>query len=177
MPSARRLPAPARLWLAALALAFAVPAQAQSYALAPPRIGAGFETYVAFPNQRVIPEGVAVGLRVRAALPVNADLSVAASLGLAAHLWDGSENARWVANPQTSLIVTLPSRGSVRYIFGGFGGFLPFEGGGGAPTLHLGVGTAVPLRDTSVFFEVNPSLLVGETETTAVVAARAGVIF
>lgn len=170
---ARRFPAIASL----LSVLAAGPAAAQSYALAPPRIGAGFEVYGALPNQTVLPEGVAVGLRLRAALPVNADLSVAGSLGVAAHLWDGAANARWVLNPQTSLIVTLPSRGSVRYAFGGFGGFLPLDGGGGAPSLHLGAGTAIPLNDTSLFFEVNPSLLVGESETTAVVAARAGVIF
>ena len=163
--------------VALVALLLITPAAAQAY-LAPPRIGAGFETYVALPEQRLIPEGVAVGMRLRTALPVNADLSVAGSLGLAAHLWEGSANARWVLNPQMSLIVTLPSRGSVRYVFGGFGGYLPLDGDfPGAPTLHIGVGTAVPLNDTSVFFEINPSLLVGEDETTGVLAARAGVIF
>ena len=175
MPSARCFSAPVA-WLVGL-VALSAPAAAQSPALAPPRIGAAFETWGALPNQGLIPEGVAVGLRLRAALPVNADLSVAGDLGVAAHLWDGAANARWVANPQTSLIVTLPSRGSVRYVFGGFGAFLPLDGGGGAPSLHIGAGTAIPLNDTSVFFEVNPSLLVGENETTAVLAARAGVIF
>lgn len=168
MPSVRRL-------LVLVGLVVALPAVAQP---APPRVGVGFEVWGAPPSQALIPEGVAVGLRGRAALPLNADLSVAASLGLAAHLWQGAANARWVANPQTELIVTFPGRrGTMRYVFGGFGGFLPFSGGGGAPTLHVGAGTAIPLNDTSLFLEVNPSLLIGETETTAVLAGRAGVIF
>ena len=175
-----------RLLLLLLVVALAAPASAQrrpssrTAALAPPRVGVGFDVWGAPAGQNLIPEGVAVGLRTRVALPINADLSGAASVGLGAHLWEGSDNARWVANPQTSLIVTLPSRRgrSLTYVLGGFGAYLPLDNrGGGAPTLHVGVGTAVPLNDTSFFVELNPSLLIGRQETTGVVAARAGIIF
>ncbi len=144
---------------------------------APPRFGVGFDVVGALPGQNLLPEGIAVGIRGRAALPVNADLSVAADIGLLANLWEGSTDARYMLNPQTSVIVTLPGRGSIRYVLGGFGGFIPLEGGGGGPTLHLGVGTAIPLRDTSLYFEFDPSLLVGQDETTVALAARVGVIF
>ena len=171
---------PARRALAALALcglAWAGPAAAQS-AMQPPRFGAGFEVFGALPGQTILPEGVAVGARLRAALPVNADLSVAADLGVGALLWEGAAEARYVLNPQTSLIVTLPGRGpNVRYVLAGVGGFLPLSGGGGGTSLHLGVGTAVPLSATSIFFEFDPSLVVGQDETTGVHMARAGVIF
>lgn len=178
-----------RLLLVLLVVALAAPAFAQRRptsrtssraALAPPRIGVGFDMWSALPGQDLIPEGVAVGLRTRVALPINADLSAAASVGLGAHLWQGSANARWVANPQTSLIVTLPARGrrSHTYILGGFGAYLPLDNrGGGAPTLHAGIGTAIPLNDTSFYVELNPSLLIGRQETSGVLAARAGIIF
>ncbi|HEX8385284.1 MAG TPA: hypothetical protein VF576_03815 [Rubricoccaceae bacterium] len=159
----------------ALALLLAAPVRAQQ--AAPPRFGAGFDVSAALPGQSLLPPGVAVGARVRAALPVNADLSVAADVGLSAHLFEGSADARYVLNPQTSVIVTLPGRDAVRYVIGGFGGFIPLEGGGGGPSLHLGVGTAIPLRDTSLYLEFDPSLLIGESETTGVLAGRVGVIF
>ena len=168
-----------RLATLAAAVALAAPAGAQSFGSAPPRIGVGFDVTGAIPGQDLIPDGVAIGLRVRAALPVNADLSLAASVGLAAHLWDGRADARYVMNPQTSLIVTLPGRGpNVRYVLGGFGGFIPLDGnGGGGPTLHAGIGTAIPLNDTSLYLEVDPSLLIGTNETTLVLSGRVGVIF
>jgi len=178
-----------RLLLLLLVVALAAPVFAQRRpssrtssrtALAPPRVGVGFDVWGAPSGQTLIPDGVAVGLRTRVALPINADLSGAASVGLGAHLWEGSDNARWVANPQTSLIVTLPARRgrSLTYVLGGFGAYLPLDNrGGGAPTLHAGVGTAIPLNDTSFFVEVNPSLLIGRQETTGVIAARAGIIF
>lgn len=143
---------------------------------APPRFGLGFDVVGALPGQDLVPEGIALGLRGRVALPVNADLSVAGGLGVAANLFEGRSDTQFLFNPQASLIVTLPGRGTARYILGGFGGFLPSDGGGG-PSLHAGIGWALPLNETSVFVELNPSLVVGERETTAVLAARGGVIF
>ncbi len=126
----------------------------------------------------LLPDGLSIGLRGRGALPINADLSVGASLGVGAHLFADSEPTRYVLNPQASLIVTLPSEGpNVRYVLGGFGGFLPLSGGKGGPTIHGGYGMAFPLRQTSLFIEGNPSLIIGESETGFVLAARTGVIF
>ena len=174
VPGARLRPA---VLLALLAALLAAPLAVAAQGAAPPRFGAGFDVTGAFPGQNLVPEGVAVGVRVRAALPVNADLSVAADLGLLANLFEGSSDARYVLNPQTSVIVTLPGRDAVRYVIGGIGGFLPLDGAGGGPTLHLGLGTAIPLRDTSLYLEFDPSLLVGQDETTVVLAGRVGVIF
>ena len=161
-----------------LALLLAAPAGAQRYGDAPPRIGAGFDLITAVYSQNVVPDGPALGVRIRGALPVNADVSVAASLGVGAHVFGGGDDTRFVLNPQTSLIVTLPGDGpSVRYALGGFGGFIPFSGGGGGPSIHAGVGWAIPLSETSVYLEVDPSLIIGDTEAVPVLAARVGVIF
>lgn len=162
-----------RLFALSLLLA-AASAHAQT---APPRIGAGFEITSAFLKQDLIPDGPALGIRGRVALPVNRDVSVAGDLGLGAHVFEGRSGARYVLNPQVSLIVTLPGDRSARYFLGGFGGFIPFSEGAGGPSLHAGMGWAIPLSDTSLFVEVNPSLVVGEDETTGVLAVRGGVIF
>lgn len=144
----------------------------------PPRYGVGFD--FAFPvlGDQLLPDGLSIGLRGRGALPINADLSVAASLGVGAHLFADREPTRYVLNPQAALIVMLPGEGSAtRYVLGGFGGFVPLSGGQGGPTIHGGYGVAFPLRQTSLFIEGNPSIVLGEEDTGVVLAARAGVIF
>lgn len=151
---------------------------AQAQDQSPPRYGVGFD--FAFPvlGDELLPDGLSIGLRGRGALPINADLSVAASLGVGAHLFADRAPTRYVLNPQASLIVMLPGEGSsVSYVLGGFGGFVPLSGGQGGPAIHGGYGMAFPLRQTSLFIEGNPSLIIGEDETGFVLAARAGVIF
>lgn len=167
-----------RLLLALLLVLLVAPgALAQRYGAVEPRFGVGFDLASAVLDQDVVPDGPSIGLRGRVALPVNADVSVAASLGVGAHLFEGADEARYVLNPQASVIVTLPSRHSARYVLGGFGGFIPLDEGGGGPTLHAGYGWAIPLTETSLFVEINPSLVIGEREAAPVIAARAGVIF
>ena len=169
-----------RLLLSTLAVLLCLPAaHAQRSGSTPPRIGAGFEAVVPILSDDVLPSYPSLGLRGRVALPVNADVSLAASLGVGAHLFEGRQDTEYVLNPQVEIIVTLPEnrRGAVRYAFGGFGGFLPLDGGGGGPTLQGGYGWAFPLQETSAFAEVNPSLVIGDDEVVPVIAARAGVIF
>jgi hypothetical protein len=163
--------------LLVLTAVLAASASAQDVGSVPPRYGVGLDLSTAVFGQDLIPDGAAVGLRARAALPVNADISVAASLGVASHLFDGRDDAALVLNPQASVIVTLPGDGAARYVLGGVGGFIPLDEGGGGPALHVGYGIAVPLYQTALFLEANPSLIVGEDETTPVLAVRGGVIF
>jgi len=144
----------------------------------PPRYGVAFDFAYPLLGDALLPDGLSIGLRGRGALPINADLSVAASLGVGAHLFADSEPTRYVLNPQASLIVMLPGESAnVRYVLGGFGGFVPLSGGQGGPAIHGGYGMAFPLRQTSLFIEGNPSLIIGEGDTGIVLAARAGVIF
>lgn len=167
-----------RLLLALFALVLLTcPAGAQSTGAAPPRIGVGLDLSTAVLSQDLVPSGVALGLRGRVALPVNADVSVAASLGIGTHVFGGRDDASYVLNPQTSVIVTLPGGPTARYVLGGFGGFIPIGEGGGGPSVHLGYGLAIPLYETALYLEINPSLIVGERETTPMIAVRGGVIF
>lgn len=149
-----------------------------------PRFGVGFEALLTPPGQEIVPEGLGLGIRARVALPVNADLSIALDTGLAGFVLGGQDDASYVANPQLSIILTLPRRGrSARYLLGGFGGFIPlgdrdaFGAPDGGPALHLGAGWAFPLSETSLYVELDPSLVIGESEATVVVPARIGVIF
>lgn len=166
------------LTLTLLALLIAPAASAQNDAVSP-RFGVGFDAIVVPPGQGLLPSGVALGVRGRAALPVNADLSVAASLGIAANPFSGGDDATTVATPQGSLIVTLPgSSGSdARYLLGGFGGYVPLSGGRGGASIHAGIGWARALNETSLYVELNPALVIGSEATTIAVPARVGVIF
>ena len=162
-----------RLLGALLGLLVAGPALAQA---APPRYGVGFDAGVTLLGDD-LPDGPSVGVRGRVALPINADLSAAASVGLSSYLFEGAREARYVLNPQTSIIITVPGDRSVRYFLGGFGGFIPIDGGGGGPTIHGGVGWAFPLNATSLYVEVNPSLIIGEDDAAGLLSVRGGVIF
>ncbi len=160
-----------------LTLILLLASSASAQGVAPPRYGVGFDVTTALYSQDVVPSGPSLGVRGRVALPVNADISVAGSIGIGAHVFGGTSDARYVLNPQTSLIVTLPSDGAARYVLGGFGVFLPFSGGGGGPSIHAGAGLALPLSVASLFVEADPSLVFGEDSVIPVLAVRAGVIF
>lgn len=148
-----------------------------------PRFGAGFEALVAPPGQDLVEEGLGLGVRGRVALPVNRDLSFALSMGIVGFVFGGQDDASYLAHPQLSVILTLPGSRSARYLMGGFGGFIPLENPDnfgvpdGGPAIHLGAGWAFPLSETSLYVEIDPSLIIGASETTVVLPARVGIIF
>lgn len=160
-----------------LALLFAVPASAQSLA---PRFGAGFDALLSVASGDVLDSGLGLGVRGRASFPINADFSVALGAGFAGFILGGRDDATYLFNPQVSGIVTIPrTEHWARYLIGGLGGYFPLgsstaEGG---PALHFGLGWARPLNESSLYVEVNPSLVIGESRTALVAATRVGVIF
>jgi len=175
------IPLVGRLLPLALLLALAAPgAAAQAYQ---PRFGAGFDVMGGLPGQDVVPEGLGIGVRGRISVPVNRDVSLAGDLGFAGFVLGGRDDAGYVFNPQLSVILSFPRRETVRYLLGGFGGFIVSGDGDGftepegGPAIHLGLGWAFPLNETSLFIELNPSLVVGSEEATVVLPLRAGVIF
>lgn len=158
-----------RSLLILLAAFVAAPSLAQS---SPARIGAGIDVIAIPVRAGDVDPGLGIGLRGRVALPINADLSAAAGIGVSANL---AGSAVLTTTPQVSMIVTLPNRRS--YVLGGFGAFLPLSGGGGGPTVHAGAGVAVPLSETSLYFEVDPAIVVGSSKTSFIIPGRVGVIF
>ncbi|MEM8558145.1 MAG: hypothetical protein AAGG50_10015 [Bacteroidota bacterium] len=171
----RRLLAPLVL---ALALAFHPTASAQTSV----KFGAGFDALLTPPSQDIVTEGLGVGARFRAAFPVNADLSFAAGAGVFGYIFKGRDDAAYLFNPQLSVIVTT-TRGAAnryRYLMGGIGYFAaltPDTDAEGGPAIHFGLGWATPLNDTSLYFEIDPALIIGETSTTFAIPVRVGVIF
>ena len=165
--------------LVLLACLFAAPASAQQGGLNP-RFGAGFDALLSLASGDVLDDGFGLGIRGRASFPINADFSVAVGAGFAGFLLGGRDDANYLFNPQVSGIVTLPrSPNWARYLIGGFGGYFPLgdsqaEGG---PALHLGLGWVRPLQETSLYVEIDPALVIGESRTALIVPARVGVIF
>lgn len=140
-----------------------------------PRLGIGFNGMLA------IPGGLGVGLIGRASAPVNSDLSFAVDAGFTGFVLGGREDASYVFNPQISAIVTLPvEQIRASYLLGGFGAYVPLStdnGPSGGPTIHFGAGRVRLLRETTLFYEVDPALIIGENSVHLVIPARIGLIF
>lgn len=169
----KRIAFPLLLAVALLALpSRSAPAQDLS-----PRFGAGFNAMIS------TEDGFGIGARFRGSAPVNRDLSIGIDLGITGFIFKGRDDASYVADPQVSAIVTLPNSTSERltYFLGGVGAYLPFENGStngnAAPTLHFGAGRVRPLTDTSVFYEFNPAIIIGEDSVNLLLPVRVGVIF
>lgn len=142
-----------------------------------PRFGLGFNTTAS------TEDGIGIGMRLRGSAPVNQDLSFAIDLGLTGFIFEGRDEATYLVDPQISAIVSVPDTRPDRltYFMGGFGAYLPFDADDSnrdaAPTLHFGVGRVHLLTETSLYYEVNPGLIIGEERVGFLLPIRGGVIF
>jgi len=173
MPFSRKQPLRIVITLLfAAALAIGTPdARAQ---LADARFGLGFNTLLSADN------GFGMGFRGRLSTPINADLSFALDAGLTGFILGGRDDATWIIDPQASLIVTLPGVEKAPYLLTGIGGYIDPSDSGDTltgPTLHVGVGWVKPLRESVLFYEVAPALIIGADKVAGVIPFRIGVIF
>lgn len=126
-------------------------------------------------------DGFGLGIRGRASSPVNADFSAAVDLGVTGFILGGREDATYIFDPQVSGIINLPaSENRLPYILAGIGAHLPIsnvDASVSGPTLHGGIGWVHALTDTSLFYEVNPALVIGENSIDLLVPFRIGLIF
>ncbi len=139
-----------------------------------PRFGLGFNTVLS------TEDGLGLGFRGRASAPVNADLSFAVDAGFVGFILEGRDDATYIFDPQVSAIVTLPGVTSAPYILGGVGGYLPLndrDQTNSGPTIHLGIGWVRALNETTLFYEVNPALIIGEEHVDFALPFRIGLIF
>ena len=141
-----------------------------------PRFGIGFNSLLSSAD------GFGIGFRGRASAPVNRDVSVAIDLGLTGFVLNGRRNADYIFDPQLSAIINLPSRsGQLTYILFGLGGYVPVgrdaanEQNG--PTIHIGIGWVHALNETSLFYELDPALIIGEESVDIAIPFRIGLIF
>ncbi len=138
------------------------------------RIGLGFQTIL------TTDDGLGFGFRGRLSAPVNSDLSFAFDVGAAGFILEGRDNATYISDPQVSAIISFPgSPERAAYILAGVGGYIPFDRndrGKGGPTLHVGLGWVKPLRETTLFYEINPALIIKREEVSVAFPFRIGII-
>ena len=142
-----------------------------------PRFGLSLNTIVS------TEDGFGPGVRFRASAPVNRELSIGVDLGLTGFVLGGRDEATYVTDPQLSAIVSIPSDSPrMTYVLGGVGAYVPFgpgleEGRQTEPTLNIGIGQVQPLTDTSIFYEINLGLIIGEDDLGLQIPLRGGIIF
>lgn len=139
-----------------------------------PRIGVGIN------GMASTADGFGLGIRGRASAPVNADVSLAIDLGFTGFIFGGRRDASYVFDPQASAIVSIPDTGDrLSYLLFGAGAYVPLgdaESRSG-PTIHGGYGRVHILHETSLYYEINPAIVIGDTRVDLVVPVRIGVIF
>ncbi|NNE34294.1 MAG: hypothetical protein HKN13_03595 [Rhodothermales bacterium] len=156
--------------IALVSAIFVVSASAQER----PRFGFGTEMLVS------TADNIGVGFRGRVSMPLNADFSFAIGGGMAGFVLRGRQDANWVFTPQISAILTLEGVNQAPYLIGGVGAYIPTGDptvNRGGPTFHLGVGKVRRLNDTSLFYEVNPALIIEDDRVDLSLPVRIGVIF
>ncbi|WP_143815337.1 hypothetical protein [Longibacter salinarum] len=140
-----------------------------------PRFGIGFQMMASS-----IEDNVGPGIRFRVSAPINRDLSVSVGSAFTGYVFEGQDEATYALDPTASLIVTLPVMGGRgTYFLGGVGAYVPLgeTAPEAAPFFHFGFGRVWLLRDTSVFFEIDPALVIGESSSNILFPVRVGVIF
>ena len=140
-----------------------------------PRFGLGVQALVS------TEDGLGMGLRGRASAPINADVSAAVDMGLTGFILGGTEDAVYLFEPQLSAVVNLPFQGGrLPYLMAGLGGHFPVGGAErseSGPVLHVGIGRVQTLMDSSLFYEINPGLLIGDESVDLLLPFRIGIIF
>lgn len=156
---------------AVVGLAICTSASAQERS---PRFGAGTHALVS------TIDGVGLGAMARVSIPLNADLSLAMGSGFTGFFLGGTEDATWLFTPQVSAIVTFPGRYRVPYFLVGAGGYFPLGEPGrerSGPTIHFGVGRVSLLAESTLFYEVDPMLVLSDDRIDVAIPIRVGLIF
>ena len=155
--------------------AFVLIGATSSYAqLSNARFGVGFNTLLSSED------GLGMGFRGRISSAVNADLSLALDLGMSGFILNGRDDASYVIDPQLSLIVTMPGVERASYLIGGMGAYINTNDSSNAlegPTIHFGIGWVRALRESVLFYEVDPALVIGKSSVGVAIPFRIGIIF
>lgn len=138
------------------------------------RFGFGFNTMLSADH------GLGLGFRGRISTPINADLSFAFDAGLTGFILGGSDDAVFIVDPQVSLIITLPGVEKAPYLLAGMGAFLDISKNDDSltgPTVHFGIGKVHTLRESILFYELDPALIIGKDKVAVAIPFRIGIIF
>ena len=138
------------------------------------RFGIGFNTLLSSED------GLGMGFRGRISSAVNADLSLALDLGMSGFILNGRDDATYVFDPQASLIVTMPGVERASYLIAGLGAYINTNDKPNAlegPTIHLGIGWVRALRESVLFYEIDPALIIGSSDGGVAIPFRTPIIF
>lgn len=122
-------------------------------------------------------DDVGIGIRGRGAIPLNANLSLAGDFGVTGFIFKGRDDAEYAIDPQASFIVTLPGRNRAPYFMAGVGAYLTTSGSEGGPFLHFGIGRAQLIGEASIFYEIDPALVIESDDVQLIFPLRFGIIF
>lgn len=139
-----------------------------------PRVGLGVNGMVS------TADGIGLGFRGRVSAPVNADVSLALDAGFTGFLLGGRRDASYVFEPQFSVIVNIPRTAQeLSYLLFGVGAYAPIgeSSSSSGPTIHFGYGRVRVLQETSLFYEINPALIIAESRVDLAIPVRVGIIF
>lgn len=139
-----------------------------------PRIGLGVNGMVS------TADGIGIGFRSRVSAPINADVSLALDAGFTGFILGGRRDASYVFDPQFSVIVNLPQQGDqLSYLLFGAGAYVPLgeSSSSSGPTIHFGYGRVRVLQETSLFYEIDPAIIIAENRVDLVIPVRIGIIF
>ncbi len=123
---------------------------------------------------------VAPGFHLDAQLPIVDGFSIVGGGGISAFLLEGRRRGTYTFDPELTLKVTLPSRSKgATTVFGGAGYHVAFGPNpkGSGPTVHLGLGRIWTLRESTLFVDLVPTVVVQKETVAVLLPLRAGVVF
>lgn len=124
---------------------------------------------------------VGVGVDSRLTWILNQDLSIGANANFINYILKGRDDAAYFFHPSVSTIVTLNSTSTTSpYVIVGLGMNIPLAGDADSfesgPSLHAGLGWVFSLQASSLYLELNPSLIVARSAVGLQIPARVGII-
>ncbi len=171
MSCSRLIPLSRRITLISGLCCMAVFGVSAASAQTAPRYGLGFNVLA------TTSDGIGLGIHGRAAIPVNSNLSIGGDVGVTGFIFGGRDDASYAFDPQVSLIITLPGTDRATYVMGGVGAYIPTSDSEGGPTLHFGIGRAQLIGETSVYYELDPAIVIEKSEIQFNLPLRFGIIF
>lgn len=136
-----------------------------------PRFGVGFSLVASTSDD------VGLGIRGRGAIPLNANLSLAGDFGVTGFIFKGRDDAEYAIDPQVSFIVTLPGYNRAPYVMAGVGAYVTTSGSEGGPYFHFGIGRAQLIGEASIFYEIDPAIVIESDDVQFNIPVRFGLIF
>jgi len=127
-----------------------------------------------------IEKSFAPGVHLDAKMHVGGQYSIIAGTGVATYVLEGRRSGTYTFDPTLTLHVTRPSRSLGANTFSLGGGYHYSSGNRGigwAPSAHLGIGRLWTLRESTLFVDLRPTVVIRKEGSSMRLPLRAGVVF